>query len=148
MKQTWRRACLNKIFSVITIVTLYLIGRWWWFLLGLLALILQKVENSSWSYVTCGVGLNLQCKVILGLIGRTFMRCIPDRALSTCLTWRLLAIQLQIRKTVEYHFGVVLQLWIVSEVKPAVNAQLKFVPEFKSQVGFWKKRYHRKLSLT
>jgi len=55
---------------------------------GLLVLILQEVENSFWGDVACGVGLDLQCKMILGLIGGKCMGCIPERALitPTCLT--------------------------------------------------------------
>jgi len=31
MKQTWRRACLGKVLSVVSVVTMYLIGRRWFY---------------------------------------------------------------------------------------------------------------------
>jgi len=108
------------------------------FFLHVLALILQEFENSLWGDVAYGVSLDLQCKMILGLVGRKCMGCIPERALSTCLTFS----QPQSRNIVEYHFGVDLHLWIELELKRVLKVKLKFVLEFKSQVCFWKKKHY------
>ena len=119
------------------LVRFYLIGSWW-FLMCVLAFILQEVENPTWGDVACVVVwiCNARWLWVFGLIGRKCRGCIPECALSTCLTWCFLSLKLG--KTLNNILELAYSFDLRQNWSRSWKSKLKIVLEVKCQVGFWK----------